>query len=117
MPALARSVQALDVVLAKEKALEERAEQIPRIWDAGIAIESRACVIYMCLWVFEGGSRDDGIKSRGRDFSRGPSPSAGTRKKRQKRDSTNKQEIKRIPQGPRIARMDPSRRVSMVGNF
>ena len=27
-----------------------------------------------------------------------------------------KKEIKRIPQGPRIARIDPSRRVSMVGN-
>ena len=33
----------------------------------------------MCLWVFEGGSRGDGIKSRGWDFLRGAKPPGGTR--------------------------------------
>ena len=56
------------------KGSKNQTKIIPRIWDAGIAIESRACVINMSLWVFEGGSCGDGIKSRGRDFRAGEAP-------------------------------------------
>ncbi len=37
--------------------------------------ESPACVTKMRLWMFEGDSRGDGIKSRGGDSSRGAKPS------------------------------------------